>query len=166
MNAQTNLRIIKRGKSPPKEGDIFAMQLPSDRYIFGRVVLAEPPRQRAPGPGVYLIYIYKAESGSKQPSFALLSTAHLLLAPIWTNRLGWTKGYFHTVANISIQKEMLLLTHCFRRHDGSYLDEQGRQLSQPSDPCGEWGVVSYRWIDDHISDVLGIPRVPVMEGER
>jgi hypothetical protein len=60
----------------------------------------------------------------------------------------------------------LLRRHCFFRvpigptAQGTFVDEIGKELSHRSDPCGEWGLVSYRWIDDHVSDAFGIPRVP------
>ena len=50
------------------------------------------------------------------------------------------------------------------RDDGIYLDEVGRKLLRRFDPCGEWGLASYRWIDDHISDAMGIPRVSADTG--
>ena len=136
------------------------MLLPTGMYLFGRVVLADPPRERAPGPGTNLIYIYAYQSKSKAPDEARLSPDNLLIPPVWTNGLGWTKGYFETISSGELKLGALLSRHCFRRHDGVYLDEAGRRLPGPVEPCGEWGLVSYRWIDDRISDALGIPRVP------
>ena len=56
--------------------------------------------------------------------------------------------------------------HCFSRAPLSpnaapvFVDENGRELKQRTEPCGEWGLVSYRWIDDHVSDAIEIPRAP------
>jgi hypothetical protein len=136
------------------------MLLPTGMYLFGRVILAAPPRELAPMPGANLIYIYAFQSKSKAPDEPHLRPNNLLIPPLWTNCLGWTKGFFETISSGVLQPTALLPQHCFRRHDGVYLDETGRRLPKPVKPCGEWGLVSYRWIDDHISDALGIPRVP------
>jgi len=136
------------------------MLLPTAMYLFGRVILADPPREFAPMPGANLIYIYACQSKSKTPDETRLRPDDLLIPPVWTNRLGWTKGYFETISSGELEPGALLSQHCFRRHDGVYLDEVGRRLPGRVEPCGEWGLVSYRWIDDHISDALGIPRVP------
>ena len=44
MTERTNLRVLKRSRKPPTPGDVFAMQLPDGRYLFGRVILADLPR--------------------------------------------------------------------------------------------------------------------------
>lgn len=165
MPALTNLKIIKRSNVPPARGDVFAMLLPTDRYLFGRVILAEPPREEAPMPGSYLIYIYKTQEQTKRADRLKLEPEELLIPPVWTNRLGWTKGYFQTVDHRPITTEALLTRHCFSRYDGVFLDERGRRLPTSSEPCGEWGLVSYRWIDDHVSDALSIPRVPAPDDD-
>ncbi|MFI4974726.1 MAG: immunity 26/phosphotriesterase HocA family protein [Caulobacterales bacterium] len=158
---QTNLKHIKRSNRLPAAGDVFVMQLPTEQYLFGRVVLADPPRGSAPGPHCYLVYIFASCSDTKKPEYQQLRPDNLLILPVWTNRLGWTKGYFQTIENVPIQAGALLRQHCFRRHDGVYLDETGRRLTRRVEPCGLWGLASYRWIDDRVSDAVGIPRVPV-----
>ena len=161
----TNLRLIKRSRRGPAAGDIFAMLLPTNRYLFGRVVLAEPPREQAPTPSANLIYIYSYQSEMKQTKLRYLMPGSLLMAPVWTNRLGWTKGYFETLGNKPLYPTALLSQHCFRRHDGVFLDERGRRLARRHEPCGEWGLASYRWIDDHVSDAVGIPRAPIVDDD-
>ncbi len=32
-------------------------------------------------------------------------------------------------------------------------------LPAPTEPCGEWGLASYLYIDDQISEALGLPPV-------
>ena len=111
-------------------------------------------------PAAYLIHIYAWQSETKRPDYRHLTPDGLLIPPVWTNRLGWTKGYFQMIENLALGPDALLKQHCFRRDDGIYLDEIGRRLPHRSEPCGEWALVSYRWIDDHVSDALNIPRVP------
>jgi hypothetical protein len=74
----------------------------------------------------------------------------------------WTKSYFQNVAHEPIESDDLLDRHCFwdavRR---VYRDETGTISSSRSEPCGEWGLGSFRMIDDLVSDALGITRAPV-----
>lgn len=163
---RTNLRVLKRSNKAPQRGDVFAMQLPSGEFLFGRVIVANAHRGHAPMPGANLIYVYDQRSGSLPPDLAQLLPGRLLVPPLWTNRLPWTKGYFQTVRNQPLGEFDVLRQHCFQEPALSpgavrpFVDQTGRRLSNRVEPCGEWGLVSYRWIDDHISDALGIPRVP------
>ncbi len=157
---RTNLRLLKRSYRQPLPGDVFVMQLPDDRYLFGRVILADIPHDESPMPGAYLIYVYRHLSVTKTPDFAALCPNQLLIPPEFINRMPWTKGYFETVASRPLEKSDLLPQHCFLRHTGKYVDETGTELPSRVEPCGEWGLGSYRMLDDLISDALGIPRVP------
>jgi len=161
MQVKTNLQVLKRSNRPPQPGDVFAMKLPTGKYLFGTVLLADVPRDRAPMPGANLLYIYERQSDTRQPDYADLQPNRLLLAPLWTNRLAWTKGYFETVSNRALSRSDLVKQHCFyRAATEKFVDETGAVLERRSDPCGQWGLVSYRWIDDHVSDAVGIPRAP------
>jgi hypothetical protein len=68
------------------------------------------------------------------------------------------RGYFANVAHSPVSPADLLPKHCFRRWDGRYLDASGAEVSK-REPCGEWGLTSYRAIDDMLSHALGIDRV-------
>ena len=152
-----NLQRIKATRSAPQAGDIFAMRLPDGRHLFGRVILADRPRESAPMPKANLIYVYDHVSEEiSHPDE--LSTAGLLLPPIFTNNLPWSKGYFFKVAHATLREDDLLKRHCFQRWTGECLDEAGNRLDGPLEPCGEWVLMSYRMIDDLISDAMGIPR--------
>jgi Immunity protein 26 len=106
-----------------------------------------------------LIYIYKDVSIVKKPELDSLKPDRLLLPPIFTNRKAWTIGYFETVDNRPVGPSDMLPQHCFHDFTGQYLDLEGQPLPGPVEPCGDWVLSSYRWIDDHISDALGFPRV-------
>lgn len=166
VTIRTNLEVLKRSNRPPVGGDVFFMRLPNGLHLFGRVILADVAQGRAPMPGANLIYIYDVQSPTPQPDYAELLPNRLLIPPLWTNRLPWTKGYFQHVENRPLGDFDLLRKHCFRRVpvepnlSGKYVDELGTELRARTEPCGEWGLVSYRWIDDHVSDAVGMRRVP------
>ena len=156
---QTNIKVLRRSNKKPQSGDIFAMQLPDDTYLFGRVVGAE--LEPAPMPLSYLIYVYADRSQTKQPALNMLLPDRLLLPPVFINRMPWTKGYFETVWHEDLSNVALLPQHCFwDAARARYVDEQHKPLPSEIQPCGDWGLSSYRWLDDQISDALGIPRVP------
>ena len=111
-------------------------------------------------PASYLIYVYSHRAADKVVDWEQLRPDRLLLPPVWINRLPWTKGYFEALANEPIQSEDLLERHCFRDWAGEYLDERGNRLVGAVEPCGDWGLSSYRWLDDQISDALGLDRAP------
>jgi hypothetical protein len=160
-DVQTNLRVLKRSRKKPLPGDVFAMQLPEQTFLFGRVVGAELEPPRAPMPLSYLIYVYGERSQSMQPVLDELRPDRLLLPPVFINRMPWTKGYFQTVAHRALSGDDLLSQHCFWDAARSrYVDEHQNVLPQEVQPCGVWGLSSYRWLDDQVSDALGIPRVP------
>lgn len=160
LMSETNIRILKPSRKKPASGDVFALQLPDERYLFGRVIFSDLPADKAPMPGSYLIYIYDHVSPTKSPALEQLRPDVLLLPPVFINRMPWTKGYFETVRSQPLSDEDLLDQHCFRRWTGEYRDEQGRTIPAPVEPCGDWALSSYRWLDDHISDRLGFPRTP------
>ncbi len=45
-----NLQRLKPTRQKPQAGDVFAMGLPDGQYLFGRVILADLPIERAPMP--------------------------------------------------------------------------------------------------------------------
>lgn len=157
---RTNLRVLKPSRKKPKPGDFFVMQLPDERYQFGRVITTEA--LIGPMKDVILIYIYRPRSDLKELSErSELSPDRLLVSPIMTNRLPWSKGYFETITHSSLEPGDVLPRHCFLSSaQGRYFDEKGEELAGPIEPVGDWGLHSYRTIDDQISDALGFERVP------
>lgn len=156
---QTNLRVLNPSRDEPRVGDVFAMQLPDDRYLFGRIISTEAMAGPAMG-GAILIYVYRVRSVTKEvPDRSELRPERLLVSPIMTNRQPWTRGYFEILTNLVLEDEDVLDRHCFRRWDGRFFDESLNELPGPVEPVGDYGIHSFRTIDDEISDALGIPRV-------
>lgn len=158
MPESTNLRVLRPSRKKPVAGDVFVMQLPDDRYVFGRVVSTEA--EIGPMKDVILIYAYRPPFESKEvPDRSKLSPDRLLVSPMLTNRLPWSKGYFETVAHRPLEPDDVLSQHCFlSAARGRYFDEKGNELPGAIEPVGDWGLHSYRTIDDEISDALALER--------
>ncbi len=156
----TNLAVLAKAKRPrPRPGDIFALRLMDLPYMFGRVV----SRSARIGPmtDVIMCYVYNAQAATQTPPRSELRPDRLLLPPILTNDLPWTKGYFNVVETDELRPDELLPVHCFfDRLRNRFVDEQGTQLDSRREPCGRFALQSYRTIDDDLSDALGIPRAP------
>jgi hypothetical protein len=161
-NPQTNLQVIRPSRKKPLAGDIFTMLLSDDTYIFGRVIdadITEPGR--APMPGSYLIYVYDVRFGDKRVEVAALVPDRLLLPPVFINKLPWRKGYFETISHAELgPADLLPRVSYWDAARARFVDQGGNVLSEEVQPVGEWALFSYRWLDDQISDALGIPRVP------
>lgn len=105
QGGQTNLRVLgSRSRTKPQPGDVFAMQPAEGLFLFGQVVLAE---FYGPMPQSYLIYVYDHRSSTQVPDLARLTKDHLLLPPLFINRMPWTRGYFKNVAHRDLVGQVL-----------------------------------------------------------
>lgn len=152
-----NLRQLDPSRKQQQAGDVFAMQLPDGRFLFGRVINTDASAFLQMG-GALLLYFYRHISATMDmPNRSLLTPDQLLFAPVMTNRQAWFKGYFLTLANVPLEAGDTLPTHCFHWINGKYHDENGLELPERVEPCGEKGLHSFRTIDDLVSETLGFP---------
>ncbi|WP_460853404.1 Imm26 family immunity protein [Nocardioides montaniterrae] len=151
---QTNLRVLKASRKKPEPGDIFALQPARDLFLFGQVVLAD---FYGPMPNTYLIYVYDHKSASSEPDLGKLVPERLLVAPLFINRIPWTKGLFENVTRRELDGHVLQ-HHRFRDWNGQVVDEHGEVSVARRGLVGQYALSSYRWLDDHVSDALGIRR--------
>lgn len=149
-----NLAILKKSRHTPRVGDVFVMQPPDHQFLFGRVVQTDANPLGVGG--AILIYIYQARSSDKA-KVPDLRREELLLPPIMTNGMPWVKGYFENIAHAPLSSTDRLPQHCFKDSRGWYFDESGNRLPYAMEPVGQWGLHSYRSIDDEVSNALGIP---------
>jgi hypothetical protein len=165
----TNFQVLKRTRKKPEVGQVFAMRLYDGRYLFGRVVFIDPNRL-GPVAG-YLVYVYKALSDTPDPPWAELTPGNLLIEPFFVSDRGWTRGYFMAVGQRPVGPRDRLKQHCFIKYIGDplrpvYVDEHGRRLKRPVEPCAISALVNYMVIDDMVSDALGLPHAPLSPKQR
>ncbi|WP_420000734.1 Imm26 family immunity protein [Asticcacaulis excentricus] len=159
----TNFQFIRRNRKPLAVGDVFALQLPGGKYLHGCIIICGA--KTGPMPGANLLYIYKDQSDDIEPKFENLRPHNLLIPPVWTNRMAWTRGYFVPVGRMEVTSSQRLRSHCFwsvaRKR---YLSETGVRCSWLQRVLntkfrGSWGLTSYLGIDDCISEAIGLPRI-------
>ncbi|MDQ2584913.1 immunity 26/phosphotriesterase HocA family protein [Saccharothrix yanglingensis] len=156
---EVNLVAGPGSRKAVRAGDVFALHLADGRFLFGRVVAADLPRERAPMPGANLVYVYGPPSDEPVPDLARLRPDALLIPPLFINRLPWSKGYFRPVAHHDLAEGDVLAHHCFRTADGQHLDERGAPVARRTEPCGTWGLAGYVAVDRQVGRALGLPVV-------
>jgi hypothetical protein len=152
----TNLEILKKSRRPPKVGDVFTFRI-GDRWRFGRVIRTDAHPLRDYDANLFYIYRTARPEPSPTPD---LRRDDLLLPPMMTNRLPWSRGYFEVLENRQLTSDDVFPQHCFTRQHRVYVDEYRNPLAARHEPCGDFVLHSYRTIDDAISEALGIPLVP------
>lgn len=155
-----NLRVLRPSRTKLAPGDLFVLSPAPRLFLFGRVIAIDAVA--GPITGLNLIYIYDVRRASPEPvPVGDLSRGGLLLPPLMTNRLPWSRGYFDAVAREELQPGDVRAVHCFRTWNGNYVDEKGITLPSPIPPVGDCGVHSFRTIDDMVSDSLQMQRAPL-----
>lgn len=155
----STLRVLKKSRRKPVEGDIFRMKLHDDTYVFGRVVGADLNLDRAPMPESYLLYIYDVGNQTGVPPVSQMTPDRLLIAPVFTNRLGWSYGVFETIGQEPLDANDLLDRPTFwSASRGTYVDELGQPVDSPNEPCGDWALMSYEWIGNRLAEVVALHR--------
>ena len=149
-----NMRVLEKSRKKAKRGDFFGFQMFNGECLGGRVIRTDA--RIGPMQNCLLIYIYNQIEEKLEDLFPQ-GLDHLLLPPLLTNRQPWLKGYFKTLSNIPLNSEDVLPRHCFWDFRRSYFDEYNNKLCSKVAPCGEYGLQSYRTIDDLVSTILKLP---------
>lgn len=135
-----------------RPGDIFVMKPRRRDFLFGRVIDVDAHALGDLG-GAILIYVYDASSPSMD-EVPELTRDRLLVPPVMMNRLGWSRGFLHSVGHRPWGPDDVLTTHCFidrsYRAGPRYVDERNRALPGPIEPVGQAGLASYGWLFDVI----------------
>lgn len=157
----TNLLVQVPSRKPLKAGDIFSLLLAERGHVVGRVISTEARWTLADGAGTAnLLYIYRGLIRNfERLDTATLTVERLLIPPVMTNRLGWSRGYFRNVASVPLAPHDVLPKHCFMSShlQPRFFDEFGRELAGPVEPVGHQGLHSYRSIEDAVCNALGVP---------
>jgi hypothetical protein len=164
MNTEKiNLENIGSSRKAIKTGDVFIFKPKERLFYYGVVVNSDASIFTAKG----LIHIHlfniNSEKGDSIPNN--LYHSELLVPPILTNKLGWTKGYFKTIENVAIENFPLVKNATFFYYNGKIFNDNSNELPKPKsiEETGSFAVTSYLNIDNLISLSLEIPlAVPLL----
>lgn len=163
VNAENKyaLMVISPYRKKIRPGDIFAMKFGDEFYLHGRVIRDDAywtPSGADAGLAI-LVYIYDHIAKSIEDySIGVLTTTNLLIPPVMTNKLAWTRGYFTTVDHSPLKSSDTLARHVFRNSDKPdwYFDESGQEVSAWDGPIGVYGLASFRAVERVVLDALGL----------
>ena len=147
------MRQLGTSRRRPKVGDVFEVEFDEGR-ISGRVVRTDA-LVFVGAPGLNVLYFFAGLAPAHDLETLNLSTDNLLIPPVLTNNLAWSRGYFHTIGHRPLGAREVLDQHCFDAYGSGYFDEYGHQLSAPTEPVGVRGVQSFLTIEHELSIALG-----------
>lgn len=153
-----NLEKLKPSRKKPRAGDIFAIKPVGHPYYFGRVIRDDALPLGPDGGPCLLLYVYDAHS-TKIDSIPVLSKNELIIAPVFSNLLGWRKGYFQTIQSSPLGEDDALELHCFRQpflSPTGLIDEYFNPLPEGTPAVDLAGLDNYRTIDIMVSKSLGL----------
>lgn len=155
---ETNMVTFDGPGSRPSAGDVDVVRI-GEYTCPARVVSTEA--SIGPMRGVALVYVFRPVAADWSPEVdrGVLGVSHLLVPPVLVNKLPWTMKFFRRVSRLDFVGGKVLDQHCFKDTRGWFFDERSRRLEGSVEPVGEWGLQSYRTVDDRLSDALGIARV-------
>lgn len=137
-----------------KRGDIFCLSYPNHQYVFGVIVslTAEAGGFRE----CIKIHVYDYISTEiKLPND--LNSLPLMFAPLFINRLGFSRGYMPVIDNHSLDGEVSLENVCYHSVIFSkYYDDKGHLIEHSKSVVGIWGLSNYLVLDDLVSEQLGL----------
>jgi hypothetical protein len=155
--SKINLETLHRTQLEPIEGDIFVVKPKQKDFYYGRVIQAHVTMHAWDG---VLVYIYNATSKSKQ-TIPEMKKDLLLIPPLILDAGCWGLGLVECIGNRILSKQEILDKHCFWDVVfGRYVDLEGNQLPQKTEPCGVYGLTPPRGLDNEISRALRMPLAP------
>jgi hypothetical protein len=153
-----NMQQMGGSRKTLKAGNVFTFHIGARGYGYGRIVRTDV--DFGGDADTILIYIYN-RFDTEPDHNSILSPRQLLLPPILTNRLPWSRGYFTIISSCALSQDDILPVHCFWDVlNEKHVNENGKKLARKIEPCGIYALDSFRTIDRAISEALGIPPSP------
>jgi hypothetical protein len=150
---ETNIELQLPYRKHLKVGDVFRLRYPGERYFLGQV---SSLNAKAGGfDDCILINIFAFEHSTPM-HISSLPSLELLIAPLYVNRLGFSRGYMPVIGNAPVKKtssEYCYFDVLYKK----YLDSEGNEIAGPKGVVGSWGLSNYLVMDDLISEKLGLP---------
>jgi hypothetical protein len=152
-----NLELLGTSSKRIMTGDVFVLRPKGHLLYYGIVANTNATMFSAKEIIHVQIFDYKSDVIQEIPDS--LNKYPLLIPPILTNKLGWKKGYFKIIGNVSINNFMSVKEAAFFYYNGEIFNDNSQQLPKPYsiETTGSFSITSYLNIDNLISLRLGIP---------
>jgi hypothetical protein len=149
-----NIQVQRKSHRSPASGDIFQIQSSTGHVIRCQVLATDQLGMGAIAIELDLVY---SSNGHQVPI-------------LFTNTKGWRDGYFLTLRQEHVSMNKIKGARFCDELRHMTVDMSGRPIGMVGHlllrnrQVGPWGLVSIAYIDDIISDALGIPRAPLSDG--
>jgi len=151
------LKVIKRTKYKPKEGDVFLVSPREGIYFYGRVLKTKIKHLTNDTfvDGKNVVFIFKCKTRVLDLSNYIPNYEELIIGPVIVDEIYWRKGFFYTIANIPIDDHEKELDYGFYSiAKGKFLKEDGRELMHQPQILGTYGIVTITGIARNIEQEL------------
>lgn len=151
------LKIIKKSKIGPKEGDVFLICPRDGVYFYGRVLKAniEHVEKDIFIHGKNVVVIFKCKTEILDMSKYSSNYNDILVGPEIVDSSYWSKGLFFTIANIPIEPYEEELDYGFYSiGKGKYFKEDGIELTQQPQILGTYGIATITGVARNIEKEL------------
>ena len=153
-NPATNLLKQQPYRKRLRVGDVFKLMYPESRCFLGQIISLEA--EAGGFKDCILISIF-AQEAEFPYDIQSLSSYEFLLAPLYMNKLGFSRGYMPVIDNKPIIE--VSTKYCYFQFSRKrYLDSNGEKIDKPQGLIGDWGLSNYLVMDDLISEKLGLER--------
>jgi len=137
------LKVIKRTRTKPAEGDIFILSPRENLFFYGRVLISNINHiAQSPfihGKSVIVIFRCRSEAigwDGYRPNYD-----ELLIQPTIVDSSYWSRGFFHTIGNKPISKyESKLDIGFYDTSFGIFRTETGKEMNHRPKLLGMYGI--------------------------
>ena len=151
------LKVIKKSKTEPVEGDIFVLSPREDIYFYGRVLKSNINHisQDTFVHGKSVVVIFKCKNNEISMSNYYPNYNDLLIRPEIVDKSYWSKGYFFTIENKPLDDNEKKLDYGFYSiGKGKFLKETGIEIDHQPVLLGTYGIATISGIAYEIEKEL------------
>ncbi|HPT61121.1 MAG TPA: immunity 26/phosphotriesterase HocA family protein [Bacillota bacterium] len=147
------LKVIKRKRTKPQEGDIFVVCPREGLYFYGRVLKADIKhiRQSETFEGKHVIVVFKTKTRNLDLSDYSPDYEDLLIEPSIVDGGYWRCGWFYTIANVSLDDYEKALDYGF--YDvihGKFCTAEGNELDHEPKHFTDYMLSSFSMVARYI----------------
>jgi len=151
------LKVIKKSKIFPQEGDVFLICPREGIYFYGRVLKSDINHIAKDTfiHGKSVVFIFKSKTRTFDLSNYFPNYNELLIGPEIVDSSYWKKGLFFTIANMPVEKAEIELDYGFYSvGKGKYFKEDGIEIQHTPLLLGTYGIATITGIARNVEKEL------------